>query len=78
MWEYIEADFRRDYGIILARELPDMSWREFETLLAGLSPWGAVATHYDEALKKQNQNAPKSGEQQRYAADQFWQSVARI
>ena len=55
-----------------------MSWREFDSLLSGLSPFGAVATHYDEALKKQNQSAPKSEEQQRYNADQFWQSVARF
>lgn len=43
MWPQIEADFLRDYGIWLKNELEHMSWRTFETLFLGLSPYGAVA-----------------------------------
>jgi len=33
----VEADFRREYGIVLKHELYSMTWREFCVLLAGLS-----------------------------------------
>jgi len=35
-WGLIEADFQREYGINLDKELDTLSWRRFLTLLAGL------------------------------------------
>jgi hypothetical protein len=32
----IEADFQREYGINLVKELDTLSWRRFLTLLSGL------------------------------------------
>lgn len=66
----------RDYGIRLADALPGMSWREFETLLHGLNPHGAVAVHYAEAMKRQNAKRPRSRAEQQAAANSFWASVA--
>ena len=34
---YIEADFRREYGIDLIKEIKGMSWRKFQVLLFSLS-----------------------------------------
>ena len=78
VWAYIEADFRRDYGIRLVDELSRMSWREFCVLLDGLSPYGSLATNYERLLKEQEANEPKSEDEQRSSADRFWQSVASI
>lgn len=39
------ASFRAQYGIRLARDLPDMKWREFAAYMAGLdgrSPLGRI------------------------------------
>lgn len=69
MWQYIEADFRRDYDIRLVDELPVMTWREFQTLLNGLSPWGAFASHYEDEAKKQR---AERGD----GAKSFWQFMA--
>lgn len=78
VWAYVEADFRRDYGIRLTEELPHMSWREFKTLLNGLSPYGAVAAHYEEALKEQKARDARTEQGAKEAASRFWQSVASI
>ena len=43
LWDAVEADFTRDYGIDLTERLDRMSWRRFSALLRNLSPWGAVA-----------------------------------
>lgn len=43
----------REYKINLVEELPRMSWRRFKVLLDGLSPFGEVANHYDDEMKKQ-------------------------
>ena len=77
MWEYVEADFRRDYGIRLTDELPAMDWREFITLYNGLSPYGAVATHYEDALKRQREQN-KTQDDARIEAASFWTRVASI
>lgn len=68
----------RDYGIRLADALPGMSWREFETLLHGLNPHGAVAVHYAEAMKRQDAKRPRSRAEQQAAANSFWASVASL
>lgn len=79
MWQYVEADFQRDYGIDLAQELPKMSWRKFWVLLAGLNPYGAVASHYDEALKEQRaQEISDNPDAAQQNANAFWRNVARI
>lgn len=36
-WKLIEADFKREYGLDLVREVRTMSWRYFLSLLVGLS-----------------------------------------
>lgn len=33
----VEADFTREYRLDLAKELPRMTWRRFQTLIRGLS-----------------------------------------
>ena len=76
VWGYIEADFRRDYGIRLVDELPRMSWREFTVLLGGLSPHGAVAAHYDEALKSQREEEERAKGKPGAAVQAFWSRIA--
>ena len=44
MWDAVEADFLRDYGIYLVERLDKISWRLFLSLLNNLSPYGAVAS----------------------------------
>ena len=78
VWGYIEADFRRDYGIRLVDELPRMSWREFTVLLSGLSPHGAVAAHYDEELKKQREEEERARGKPSAAVQAFWSGVASL
>lgn len=73
MWAHVEADFRRDYGIILSKELPKMSWREFQVLLKGLSPWGSVATNYKDEMKRVRVEQ-ESGRGELT----FWQRIASI
>lgn len=43
LWDAVEADFARDYGIDLRERLDGMSWRRFSVLLRNLSPCGAAA-----------------------------------
>lgn len=79
MWGDVEADFRRDYGIRLCEELPRMSWREFQILLSGLSPHGAVAAHYDAVAKRERLRMER--EQPELAgkvAGSFWTQLAGI
>lgn len=78
VWGYVEADFRRDYGICLTRELPHMSWREFKNLLDGLSPFGAVASHYEAELKKQQLQEQRTNGQGAAAASRFWNQITSI
>ena len=79
MWGYVEADFRRDYGIRLCDELPRMSWREFQALLSGLSPWGAMASHYEQVAKVERlRMQDEDVGQGRGGADAFWSQVATV
>lgn len=78
MWAYVEADFRRDYGIRLCDELLTMSWREFQVLLHGVNPWGAVAMHYDEEAKNQRLDNEAETGKPSIAAVSFWQQIASI
>lgn len=78
MWAYVEADFRRDYGIKLSDDLPNMTWREFQALLKGLSPWGAVASNYESEMKRVRlENERASGSPSANALT-FWQKMASM
>ena len=78
VWGYVEADFRRDYGISLVRDLPHMSWREFKALLDGLSPHGALAANYDAALKKQREEEQRRSNKPGAQVESFWRSIASV
>ena len=56
MWDAVEADFQRDYGIDLMEQIDKISWRRFTALFRNLSPYGAVATRADE-LRDQEEEA---------------------
>ncbi|MBQ9009926.1 MAG: hypothetical protein IJ088_11430 [Clostridia bacterium] len=76
LFDAIEADFRRDYGIDLLRELDGMSWRRFLVLCRNLSPYGAVAGRIQE---RDRDEPPESGtEDARQAAEDFFSSVVRV
>lgn len=53
MWDAVEADFQRDYGIDLMEQLDIMSWRKFVSLFRNLSPFGAVANRADELREEE-------------------------
>ena len=72
VWGWVEADLRRDYGLELTEALPRMSWRTFKVLLDGLSPCGALAAHYREALDRQRMEEDDG----RDAAAAFWNRMA--
>lgn len=74
-WRYIAADFLRDYNIDLEKELATLSWRKFLVLLSGLNPYGALATHYDSELKKQNAEPAADAETQRQQAADVWSAL---
>ena len=78
VWGYIEADFRRDYQINLVQSLPLMSWREFNVLLNGLNPYGALASHYDSALKKQREEEERESSVPSAAVNSFWNRMASV
>ena len=63
----MEADFQRDYGMNLGKELDGMSWRRFSVLLRHLSPFGAVA----QAAEK----VRSEGEESESAARSFFSSM---
>ena len=71
MWDAVEADFQRDYGIDLVEQIDRMSWRRFKTLLANVSPFGAIAGKAEELRSK-----PDSDEESdRAQADAFFSSM---
>lgn len=49
-----------------------MSWREFRVLLDGLSPFGAVATHYKDALQKQKDEEAQTSNGPPADVNDFW------
>lgn len=74
IWDSIEADFQRDYGIDLSIELEKMTWRRFETLLHNISPYGAVSMRLEEAGKKEKLKQ----EDEKLQADGFFRSIASL
>lgn len=73
IWDAIEADFLRDYRIVLMEHLDDMSWRYFLVLMHNLSPYGAVAMQVRAANDKKNTETTE--EEDEKAANQFFSSV---
>lgn len=82
MWDAIEADFLRDYGIDLVEQLPGMSWRRFLTLCRGLSPYGAVAVRIramqDKRSREQGERDSEDEDADRRAAEAFFSSVVSV
>ena len=74
LWEYIEADFQRDYGIDLGFALETISWRRFQTLLHALSPKGAVACNIGRIAKEARKEADEQSGQS-VGAQSFWAGV---
>ncbi|MCE5343738.1 MAG: hypothetical protein LLF96_09200 [Eubacteriales bacterium] len=74
IWDAIEADFRRDYGIILRDSITVMSWREFLVLLTNLNPRGAVSVRV-QTEKDEIGNDPVEDEA---AASSFFAGIAAI
>lgn len=66
----MEADFLREYRIDLVRELPQLSWRRFLVLLAGLSSESRIAQlhHAEEA---EEGTLPSPGSPQREAVQEI-------
>lgn len=57
MWDAVEADFQRDYGIDLMEQIDQISWRRFTALFRNLSPYGAVAARADELRDHEDEEA---------------------
>ena len=74
IWDAVEADFYRDYGILLVERISTLSWRLFLALLNNLSPYGAVAARVSDEQEKKN-NEPEDDEA---AANAFFSSVVSI
>ena len=74
IWDAIEADFLRDYRIVLMERIDEMSWRYFLVLLNNLSPYGAVAMQIRAASEKNN-TANSTEEEDEKAANQFFSSI---
>ena len=70
IWDAVEADFQRDYGMDLLRELDYMSWRRFQVLLRHLSPFGAVARALEEERAR--------GAEGQEAAAAFFEGMAGV
>lgn len=77
IWDAIEADFLRDYRIVLREQLDSMSWRYFLVLLNNLSPYGAVAMHVRSANDKTD-TSNTTDEEDKQAANQFFSSMLSV
>lgn len=74
IWDAIEADFLRDYGIRLVEQLDHMSWRYFLTLANNLSPWGAAASRI-EAEQNSSSTTREDEQSDKADADAFFARV---
>lgn len=73
IWDAIEADFLRDYHIVLMEHLDGMTWRYFLVLLNNLSPYGAVAMRI--RAENEKKDVETTDEEDKLAADRFFSSV---
>lgn len=74
IWDAIEADFLRDYRIVLMEQIDVISWRYFLVLLNNLSPNGAVAVR----IRADNDKKRKEPLSDKDAADAFFSSIMAI
>ena len=75
IWDAVEADFLRDYGIQLVEQLNNISWRKFTVLLNNLSPHGAVAMRMSMEESKAPEESPEDDEA---AANAFFARVVSM
>lgn len=75
IWDAIEADFLRDYGITLTERLDHMTWRLFLVLLNNLSPHGAVAARVRAEADKMTETTESEDEK---AANAFFSSIVSM
>lgn len=68
----------RDYRIDLETAVYSMGWHKFLMLLNGLSPYGALASHYDAELKRQNAEQLNTPDEQKQAAASVWGALHSI
>lgn len=73
IWDAVEADFQRDYGINLVEQIDVLSWRRFSVLFGNLSPYGAVAEKVAELKKHPPEEV--SEDEGRSQATAFWAAV---
>lgn len=52
-----------------------MGWRDFNILLGGLNPWGAVATHYKEVQKRINERENRADGKPTADTRNFWAAL---
>ena len=78
IWDAIEADFLRDYGIVLMEQLDSLSWRLFRVLLHNLSPYGAVATQVRANEENTDNDKEADPEQDKKDADKFFSSMLSV
>lgn len=75
LWDSVEADFMRDYGINLMEQLENMTWRRFQVLFSNLSPYGATATKAD-ALREKMNDEPDPEHDEEQATEFFSQMLS--
>ena len=73
IWDAIEADFLRDYHIVLMERIDHMTWRYFLVLLNNLSPYGAVAMKI--RAENDDNDVETTEEEHKLAADRFFSSI---
>ncbi|MBR3795960.1 MAG: hypothetical protein IKK34_08030 [Clostridia bacterium] len=79
IWDAIEADFLRDYGIDLVEQLDGMTWRRFLILCRNLSPNGAVAVRIRAQQDLQEEERDETDEERdRRQAAAFFSSVISV
>ena len=77
IWDAIEADFLRDYRIVLMEQIESMTWRYFLVLLNNLSPYGAVAMRIRAANDKPEYSESGSNDDEK-DANQFFSSLLSV
>ena len=75
IWDAIEADFLRDYGISLMERIDHMTWRHFLVLLNNLNPHGAVAARVRAEADKMTETTASEDEK---AANDFFSSIVSM
>ena len=78
IWDAIEADFLRDYGIVLMEQLDSLSWRLFLVLLNNLNPHGAVSAKIRAQEDEEENKKDQDPEQDRKDADKFFSSMLSV